>query len=194
MTISSDTWAIVAATGLGPIIAILITLWRGAVTSKYHRRLHVFRTLMATRKIGISTDHVNALNLVEVDFYKCHKVEATWSQYKDHLNDTSKPEDEIWREKKEKLLAMLLFEIAAVLGFKLPAIEIFKGGYAPIAWAYRDMRYTAAFEYIYDLSQGKKIVPIWITGATQQQQQPAPNNPTNQGTMTPDIQKPDNPA
>ena len=78
MTISGDTWAIVAATGLGPIIAILITLWRGAVTSKYNRRLYVFRTLMATRKVGISPDHVNSLNLVEVDFYGCRKVEAAW--------------------------------------------------------------------------------------------------------------------
>lgn len=191
MAISSETWAIVAATGLGPIIAILITLWRGAVTSKYHRRLHVFRTLMATRKIGISPDHVNALNLVEVDFYECRTVEAAWSEYKNHLNDISKPEDDIWREKKEKLLAKLLFEIALVLGFKLPAIDIFKGGYAPSGWAHRDMRYTGMLEYIYELSQGKKAVPIWLTGITQQQ--PAPNNP-NQETMISATQPPDAPA
>jgi hypothetical protein len=181
MAISSDTWAIVAATGLGPIIAILITLWRGAVTNKYQRRLHVFRTLMATRKIGISPDHVNALNLVEVDFYECQKVEEAWSDYKDHLNDISKPEDDTWREKKEKLLAKLLYEIAAVLRFKLPAIDIFKGGYAPSGWAHRDMRYMGAYEYIYELSQGKKVVPIWLTGITQQQ--PPPSNPTNQETI-----------
>ena len=104
MAISSDTWAIVAATGLGPILAVLITLWRTEISSKYNRRLYVFRTLMATRKVGISPDHVNAINLIEVDYYGCRKVEAAWSEYKDHLNDNSKPEDEPWREKKERLV------------------------------------------------------------------------------------------
>ena len=86
MLISSETWAIVAATGLGPIFAVGITLWREAVTEKYRRRFSVFRTLMATRKVPISPEHVNAVNLVEVDFYKCRAVEAAWLAYKDHLN------------------------------------------------------------------------------------------------------------
>jgi hypothetical protein len=71
---SGEAWAIVAATGLGPIFAVALTLWRGGAYVKYQRRLHVFRTLMATRRIPISPDHVNALNLIEVDFYKCKKL------------------------------------------------------------------------------------------------------------------------
>lgn len=43
MAISSETWAIVAATGLGPVLAVGITLWREKVTALYNRRLHVFR-------------------------------------------------------------------------------------------------------------------------------------------------------
>ena len=33
--------------------------------------------------------------------------------------------------KRNKLLANLLFEMAAALRFNIPAMEIFKGGYAP---------------------------------------------------------------
>jgi hypothetical protein len=160
MTISSDTWAIVAATGLGPIFAVALTLWREKVRTKYNQRLHVFRTLMATRRIGISPEHVNAINLVEVDFYKCAKVEAEWKKYKAHLNPTGRAEDNAWREEKEKLLAQLLFEIAAVLHFKIPTLEIFKGGYAPGGWAYRDARALGALEFVYELSEGKKGVPM----------------------------------
>ena len=177
MQISTETWAIVAATGLGRILAVAITLWRTEVTSRYNRRLHVFRTLMATRKVGISPDHVNALNLVEVDYYGCDKVEAAWSDYKDHLNNSGKPEDDAWRETKEKLLAKLLFEIAAVLGFKIPAMDIFKGGYAPLGWAHREYRKLAAMEYLYDLSQGKTVLPIWLRGVTPPP--PAPSNSSN---------------
>ena len=156
-------WGIIAATFLGPIFAVLISLWRESRAELYNRRLHVFRVLMATRRVGISADHVNALNLVEVDFYKCPKVEAAWTDYKAHLNDQSKPEDGAWHEQKEKRLAKLLFEIAAVLDFNIPAIDLFKGGYAPKGWAHRDARQMGALEYMHELSEGKKILPVAIT-------------------------------
>ena len=179
MPISQETWAIVAATGLGPIIAVAITIgvtiWREGVTSKYNRRLYVFRTLMATRRLAISADHVNALNMVEVDFYKCPNVEKEWKGYKDHLNKPP-PEDDKWREDKEKLLANLLFEIAAVLHFNIPAMEIFKGGYAPGGWAHRDQRSTGALEYIHELSAGTKQLPIWLHAATPVQPAPVQDN------------------
>ena len=100
--ISGDTWAIVAATGLGPIFAVLITFWRDARNSLRTRRLWVFLTLMATRRVNISPEHVNALNLVEVDFYACEMVQKHWKIYKDHLFFTGE-EDDAWREKKERL-------------------------------------------------------------------------------------------
>jgi hypothetical protein len=112
----------------------------------------------------ISNEHVNAINLIEVEFYKCRRVEAAWAIYKTHLNDTSRPEDQEWREKKENLLAKLLAEIALVLGFKIPAIDIFKGGYAPGGWAARDALGLNALEFARDLLTGKKVLPLWVAG------------------------------
>jgi hypothetical protein len=123
---------------------------------------------MATRLIGISQEHVNALNLVEVDFYKCRKVQQEWRAYKDHLFTTDK-EDEVWQEKKERLLANLLYQMARTLHFDIPALDIFKGGYAPKGWLHRDVRATGALEYIYKLSQGTKVVPIYVVGSSQPQ-------------------------
>ena len=160
MHISQETWAIVAATGLGPILAVIITLWREGARDKYNRRLWVFRTLMATRKVPISNDHVNAVNMVEVDFYGCKSVDGAWKLYKDHLN--TGPEDNAWREKKENLLAKLLFEIGSVLRFDIPAIDILKGGYAPNGWAFRDSRQTGFLEYFYQLSEGQKAIPFVV--------------------------------
>jgi hypothetical protein len=184
MAITADTWAVVAATGLGPVLAVALTLgftyWREKEDGRekareaiYNRRLHVFRVLMSTRRMAISSDHVNAINLVEVDFYGCAAVEAEWKNYKNHLNDNSKPEDEVWLRTKEKLLSKLLFEIAKVLKFDIPAIEIFEGGYAPGGWAHRDMRYTGALEFMHELREGTKTLPLWLKGIT-----PPPAEPT----------------
>jgi len=52
------------------------------------------------------------LNLLEVEFYKCKKLKGLGKNYKNHLNDASKPEDDAWREKKETLLATMLSESA----------------------------------------------------------------------------------
>ena len=177
MALTAETWAVVAATGLGPVLAVVLTLgftyWLETKTKKersreviYNRRLHVFRVLMSTRRVGISLDHVNAINLIEVDFYGCTAVEVEWKTYKNHLNDNSKPEDEAWQRTKERLLSKLLFEIAKVPKFDIPAIEIFEGGYAPGGWAHRDMRYTGALEYLHELREGSNQLPLWIRGVT----------------------------
>jgi hypothetical protein len=168
---SGETWAIVAATALGPVFAVIVSFWRDGRKERRDRRLHVFRTLMATRQIPISNDHVTAINLVEVEFYKCRSVETAWKYYKDHLK--SGPEDAAWRDKKEDLLARLLTEIASVLGFKIAAIDIFKGGYAPQGWANRDALTLSVQEFIRDLSLGKKVLPVWVAS------NPPPPNPSN---------------
>ena len=177
MAITADTWAVVAATGLGPILAVALTLaftyWRETAGVKYNRRLNVFRTLMATRRVGISPDHVKSVNLVEVDFYGCKAVEAEWKTYKNHLNDNVRPEDEAWRRTKEKLLSKLLFEIAKLLKFNIPAIEIFEGGYAPSGWSHRDMRYTGALEYLHELREGTNTLPLWVRGVAPPEPPPA---------------------
>jgi hypothetical protein len=117
---------------------------------------------MATRKSPISKEHVNAINLVEVEFYDCKKVDASWKIYSEHLNDQNKVEDEVRREEKEKLLAKLLSEIANVLGFRIPAIDIFKGGYAPKGWVHREARALTALEYVNDLYEGQRLVKVMV--------------------------------
>lgn len=174
---SPDTWAVVIATAFGPIVAVTITLIYSRCESRrrerkvvsdqvYDRRLGIFRTLMATRRVGISGEHVNALNLIEIDFYKCVQVQAAWSAYKAHLFNSHAIEDDPWLEQKETLLSKLLFEIARVLDFEIPAIDIFKGGYAPKSWAYRDELYNETFEFFRELRRGEKALNLWIVGAS----------------------------
>jgi hypothetical protein len=117
------------------------------------------------------TDHVNSLNLIEVDFYKCEGVETSWKAYLSHLNSantTTAP----WPETKERLLAELLFQMGRVLKFDIPALDMFKGGYAPGGGEFKENRENEVLEYIHHLSEGNKAVPIWLKGITPQDAQP----------------------
>jgi hypothetical protein len=183
MAIAADTWAVVLATATGLVAAVLITLWRERRASIRARRLDIFRTLMATRQVGISAQHVNSLNLIEVDFYGCVKVQKEWQEYKGHLFSGG-DEDDAWREKKERLLANLLCEMAKTLRYKIPAMDIFKGGYAPKGWWHSQGRVFEALEYVHDLATVKKALPMWLHGTTQHP--PAPTaTPTTTNEVAP---------
>jgi hypothetical protein len=54
-------WAIFVATFAGPVAAVIVTRWIDSQRDEYQRRLGIFRTLMATRAIGLSPDRVAAL-------------------------------------------------------------------------------------------------------------------------------------
>lgn len=111
---------------------------------------------MATRKSVISADHVNAVNLVEVDYYGCAAVQTSWKTYLAHLNDNSKGEDQAWREKRDNLLARMLSEMGKVLKYDIPAIEIYQGGYTPGGLAFRDNQNVGAVTFLNDMADGKK--------------------------------------
>lgn len=153
-----ETWAIVLATFAGPVAAILVS---ALMTTKQEgrgrlreSRMWLFRTLLRTRGIAINVDHVAALNLVEIEFYKIEPVLAAWRNYMNHLNsvpgdhDMSPPEQAVFDDTRTDLLAKLLFQISGHLGFTMSEIDLKKGGYAPSGWAARDqqehaLKYTA---------------------------------------------------
>lgn len=167
MTDPHLTYAIVFATLLGPIIAVLITRWQDARDRTHRRRAETFRTLMATRGTPISNEHVGAMNTVEVDFYGVKNVEVAWSNYIAHLNahpgrDAPDAAKNLWEDVRKDRLAIMLAKMATVLGIIKSEIEIRRGGYAPEGWATRDARQLAAQDWLLDLAQGKRAIPIKV--------------------------------
>ena len=107
---SNDTWAIVIATFMGPIFAVWISLWREARNERQSRRFYIFRTLMATRKIAMSREQVDALNLVETEFQGVPSVQSAYAGYVSHLyQDSNAPN---WDEERQDHLARLLHHMS----------------------------------------------------------------------------------
>ena len=57
----------------GPISAVQIQTFLERRHQKHERRIITFKTLMAARGTGLSPDHVQALNMIDVEFYKGRK-------------------------------------------------------------------------------------------------------------------------
>jgi hypothetical protein len=170
-----DTWAVVLATIVGPIAAVFITRWNDHRREARGRLLNLYRTLMATRKMAISEEHVAAINMIKLNF-------MAWNRSLKHGRPISHIsirlihlEPKLRRSRRQdrraELLAMLLVKIAANLGITKGEIEILHGGYAPQGWVDRDLRIATIQDYIIRLSKGESVLPV------NAQAQPTRNNP-----------------
>ena len=115
----------------GPMIAVVIAKYIDEHRAKRERRMGIFRTLMRTRggTQRLYADHVNALNLVEVEFYDDPKVSTAWKNYIESLNQQDAQEND-----RQRLLTELLKEMSAALNYKIGDLQIFVGGYTPMGW------------------------------------------------------------
>ena len=96
-------WVMVAAILCGPVLAVQAQKWIEVAREKRNRRLNVFKRLMATRGALLSPAHVEALNMIDLEFAgrgrKNETVKTRWKEYLDHL--CSLPDDP---EQRQQLL------------------------------------------------------------------------------------------
>lgn len=154
----------VAATLISPLVAVLVTRYLDRSRAERDRKIDVFRTLMKTRRLRLSSEHVTALNLIEIEFYGHSDVTDARKKYFENLA-TKLPEDQKDREKhfelQEQLLAKLLHAMAKTLKFKnIEQIDIMTGGYSPQGWADIEQQQHVLRFLLIDLLNGNRGLPI----------------------------------
>lgn len=120
----------IAALFLGPMVAVLITLWFQRRAQKRAAKQRLFMVLMANRKRAPTIEWVNALNLIDVVFSDDVGVVESWHRMYDVLCMNPLPAEKLAHANIE-----LLSDIAHSLGYRyLQQTDIDKF-YAPTAFA-----------------------------------------------------------
>jgi hypothetical protein len=114
---------IATCTLLGPVLAVQAQKWVERFREKQQRRLTIFRTLMATRALNLSPQHVEAINSVPIDFYQDKSVIDAWEEYFDHLSRSGEG-DAVWGQKRVDLFVKLLAAIAKKVGYNFNVAEM----------------------------------------------------------------------
>ena len=145
MTISN--WMIILAVILAPLIAVHVQKKLEYLREDREQKKQIFKTLMATRAATVSIEHVQALNMINLEFQgnKYRPVREAWKVYLDHLGSFPKNENQgvggqeqshaqaVWDDKKQDRLAGLLNEMGKSLGYNFDEVDIKKGIYSPEA-------------------------------------------------------------
>jgi len=155
--------ATIVAVLLGPILAVLVTRFVDERRLKHTRRMEVFRTLMRTRRMRLTPEHVGAINLVEIEFDGESPVLDAWKAYWGHLHQTV-PTDQAQQRQffqdQDGLLTRLLHAIAKSLGFKIEQLDIFQGGYVPQGWLNDEQTARELRALTLDILNGRRGIPV----------------------------------
>ncbi|MDE2985534.1 MAG: hypothetical protein OXU69_12580 [Gemmatimonadota bacterium] len=158
----------VAAVLLAPLIAIQISVFLENRRETRQRRLNLFRTLMMTRAARLVPDHVNALNMIDIEFSgsdsKSKEVRAAWKAYLDILNSTDLS-GEVWNEKALDLFVDLLHHLAAHVGYDFDRTHLRRNAYFPRGFGETEMDQLAIRTGVRELLEGKRALPVWVPQA-----------------------------
>ena len=159
-------WAVVFATCLSPLIAIQVSQYLNEKKHKRNERLHVFKTLLATRATTLDPRHIESLNMIDVVFHGNSKgeieVRRQWKQYLDHLADNAYPK-ESWVVRRIELLVELLNSMAVLLDFNFDKTHIKNQVYLPTHYGDIDNDQNIIRRSLVNILSGK--IPLWVTNS-----------------------------
>jgi hypothetical protein len=173
-------WLMILAILLAPLIAVQVQKYIEMLLEKYRRKLRIFYALMGTRATRLSPEHVQALNMIDIEFYgrkifgfryqsEAEKeVQNAWKEYLDHLctDVTTASEEELksWIKKGEDYFIELLSRMAKSLKYEFDKVHLKKGIYAPKGHSEIELEIHAIRKGLVDVLVKGKPLPMNVVG------------------------------
>jgi hypothetical protein len=158
-------WLTLLAIVVGPMLALFAQRALDWMREKSNRKLRLFRELMVTRYMRLSPRHVEALNMVPLEFKDKGKEKAVldaWKEYLDHLGTDSTVDTNAWAKTGFDLLVDLLFEMSKALGYDFEKLRIKKEAYSPKLFADVEAEWHTLRKQLVELTDGtgRRKLPI----------------------------------
>jgi hypothetical protein len=146
---------------LSPVIAVQASTWLERRRQRRDRQVEIFRALMATRIQNLSARHVDALNIIDVEFAgggaKEQKVRDAWNVYLDHLGSAQDPS---WGARRQERFIDLIYAMNVCLGYGMDRTHIKNVVYHPQAFDVAARNEDLARNALIALANGKVSVPV----------------------------------
>lgn len=154
----------IAAVFAGPIVAVQLTEYLRKQQDTHNRRVHIFRTLMTTRRSILAVAHIESLNLLELEFHSSNqrdkKIVDSWKLYLAHLCDKEYQPKEGWEQKRQELLVDLLYDMSIAIGYSFDKSSIKTGAYSPQGHSDFENENTEARKLWLEILRGNRELPM----------------------------------
>ena len=178
-SINMDTKDIImtVAVIVGPILAVQAQKLVESFSEKRERRMRIFRTLMSTRAERVHREHVQSLNMIDIEFYgrvipilrikyqtkKEQAVTHAWKMYNNHLSRQSEYESlEQWHKKGDELFVELIYAMSPCLSYDYDKVQLERDCYRPKAhgdYEQSQLNILTGFEKVVS---GERPLPMYI--------------------------------
>ncbi|ELN9581576.1 MULTISPECIES: DUF6680 family protein [Enterobacter] len=169
-----------AAVIIGPVLAVQIQKTLEQFRERKQSRLSIFRTLMSTRAQRLHREHVQALNMIDIEFYgrkipiikiryqtkKEQTVTHAWKSYNSHLNKIQDyPDINIWISKSDDLFTDLLYALSQAMSYDFDKVQLQRDCYRPIAHGDLETTQANILKGLEKVFSGDTALPMFITNA-----------------------------
>jgi hypothetical protein len=169
---------LIAATIAGPVLAVQAQKFIERFSESRRRKLHIFYTLMSTRATRIANEHVQALNLIELEFNKGwyrkrSKEQAIIDAWRLHLDNLNQPADEndpasvkTWSDRTEGSFVELMYSMSQALGFDFDfdRVQLKRGMYYSSGQAELELAQRAVVHSLAKVLTGQQPIGMNVVG------------------------------
>ena len=150
---------------IGPILAVQLQKYIENKNETKYKKIQIFKILMSTRAARLSSDHIRALNTIDLEFNtgnKDQKVILAWKEYFDHLCHDSSDEKliPIWSSKSDELFTELLYQMSISLGYKYDKVLIMRNAYSPKGLAEYDAQNILIRDNVLKVLKGDNFISV----------------------------------
>jgi hypothetical protein len=168
MTISD--WLVILVILVAPILAVQIQRFIENRKEVKTRKMQIFRTLMATRATRLDAKHIEALNMIDIEFFNNKKITEAWKLLLDNFvnypKDIKNPNYQVQLnlcvEKSDNLFINLLYEMAKSLNYKFDKVHLTRGVYIPKGQADYMMDQEFIRRAFIEVLSGTRSIPIKV--------------------------------
>lgn len=140
-------WLTLVGIIVGPIVAVVLTLWIEARRRGHDQQVQVLKALLTTKHLPGDPAYSVAINMIPVEFNRSSIVMAAWHSYMEAVRyrPTVENSDEHFRMTVVKQ-TKLIFEVMRELGFNLAETDIQTTAYAADGFIQRDNIFIDAWK------------------------------------------------
>ena len=190
LTMETRDWIMTIAVILGPILAVQAQKSMESFREKRAKRLRIFTALMSTRAERLSREHVQALNMIDIEFYgrkivgtrfqttKEKAVTNAWKNYNQHLNEAKAYESvDAWLKRGDELFTKLLYEMSQALGYEYDEVQLRRDCYRPEAHVNLENSQIAVLSGLEKVLNWERSLPLAVTSFPPTEQPAATADP-----------------